>query len=61
MKKLKHKPVKKSSFFKIKEGKIELLRKYCPRCGDGVIFSEHKDRFHCGLCHYTEFKKTEKK
>jgi small subunit ribosomal protein S27Ae len=58
MKKLKHKPTKQSKFFKVTENKIERTRKHCPRCGEGVILSEHKDRFYCGLCHYTEFKKT---
>lgn len=29
----------------------------CPKCGDGNILAQHKDRVTCGKCHYTEFKK----
>jgi len=31
--------------------------KFCPKCGAGVFMAEHKDRFTCGKCKYTEFKK----
>jgi len=54
---VKHKPVKQSNFFKIKEGKVERERKNCPRCGDGYFMAEHKDRWFCGHCFYTEWKK----
>lgn len=30
--------------------------KSCPKCGEGVMMAEHKDRTTCGKCHYTEFK-----
>ncbi|HJK62525.1 MAG TPA: 30S ribosomal protein S27ae, partial [Methanocorpusculum sp.] len=30
--------------------------RHCPRCGPGVFMGEHKDRFACGKCGYTEFK-----
>lgn len=35
-----------------------LLRKskFCPRCGEGVFMAEHKNRFSCGSCGYTEWK-----
>ncbi|MEE9474639.1 MAG: 30S ribosomal protein S27ae [Candidatus Hydrothermarchaeaceae archaeon] len=35
-----------------------LLRKnrFCPRCGEGIFMAEHKDRFSCGGCGYTEWK-----
>ncbi|MEM7824987.1 MAG: 30S ribosomal protein S27ae [Candidatus Aenigmatarchaeota archaeon] len=42
--------------FKIKDGKVERERKYCPRCGDSFL-STHKDRYYCGKCKYTEFVK----
>lgn len=32
-------------------------RRFCPRCGPGVFLAEHEDRFTCGRCKYTEFKK----
>lgn len=33
------------------------IRPSCPRCGPGVFLGEHKNRFACGKCKYTEFKK----
>lgn len=35
----------------------KLKKKVCPKCGPGVFLAEHKDRFSCGKCGYTEFKK----
>ncbi len=32
------------------------VKKECPKCGRGIFLAEHKDRFHCGSCSYTEFK-----
>ena len=43
-----------------KDGKIERLRRSCPRCGEGIFMAEHKDRFHCGNCAFTEFKPSKK-
>ena len=57
---MKHKPVKKSDILKVKDGKIERIRRSCPRCGDDVFMAEHKDRYYCGRCQYTEWKKVEK-
>ncbi len=31
--------------------------KSCPECGPGYFMGEHKDRFTCGHCGHTEFKK----
>jgi small subunit ribosomal protein S27Ae len=28
--------------------------KYCPKCG--ARMADHKDRYSCGRCRYTEFK-----
>ncbi|MDA4110979.1 MAG: 30S ribosomal protein S27ae [Thaumarchaeota archaeon] len=44
-------------FYQVKGGKVERLRKECPRCGRGVFLAEHKDRLTCGKCGYTSFKK----
>lgn len=55
---MKHQPVKFSKFFKIEGQNVKRTKKYCPRCGDGYILSEHKDRTYCGNCHYTEIKKS---
>jgi len=43
--------------YNIKDGKITRLRKSCPRCGLGYYMAEHSDRFSCGKCGYSEFKK----
>ncbi|HYB04497.1 MAG TPA: 30S ribosomal protein S27ae [Nitrososphaerales archaeon] len=54
-KKRKESPVYK--FYQVKGGKVERLRKECPRCGRGVFLAEHRDRLTCGKCGYTSFKK----
>jgi small subunit ribosomal protein S27Ae len=48
---------RRSSAYTVEAGKAVLARKFCPRCGPGVIMAEHKDRTACGKCGYTEFKK----
>ncbi|HID20116.1 MAG TPA: 30S ribosomal protein S27ae [Methanophagales archaeon] len=49
------------TFYEVIEekGGFKLLRrrKVCPRCGAGVFLAEHKDRYSCGKCGYTEFRK----
>ena len=44
-------------FYKIDDKKIEKLKRECPRCGKGIFMADHKDRYTCGKCSYTEFKK----
>jgi len=53
----KTKRVKKSDFYEMKGEGMERKRKVCPKCGQGVFMAEHKDRFSCGKCAYTEWKK----
>jgi len=48
--------MKKTEFFKIEGNKINRIRKHCPKCGPAVFLAEHKNRFSCGKCGYTEFK-----
>jgi len=48
----------KREIFKVEGDKIVRLRKTCPKCGPGIFLAEHKDRFSCGKCGYTEFKST---
>ena len=48
--------MKKIEFFKVEGNKITRNRRHCPKCGPGVFIAEHKDRFSCGKCGYTEFK-----
>ncbi|GBC74922.1 hypothetical protein HRbin06_00230 [archaeon HR06] len=46
------------TYYKIENNSIKLLKKECPRCGKGVFMGEHKDRFTCGKCGLTEWKKS---
>jgi len=46
----------KREIFKVEGDKIVRLRKTCPKCGPGIFLAEHRDRFSCGKCGYTEFK-----
>ncbi|MFQ5941842.1 MAG: 30S ribosomal protein S27ae [Nitrososphaerales archaeon] len=43
-------------YYKIEGEQAKRLKKECSRCGKGVFMGEHKDRFSCGRCGYTEFK-----
>jgi small subunit ribosomal protein S27Ae len=47
----------RGAYFKVDGGKVTTAKKYCPRCGPGVMMADHKDRTACGKCGYTEFKK----
>ncbi len=49
-------PVKRSAYFDVNGDTATLQRRYCPRCGTGVVMAEHKDRVACGRCGYTEFR-----
>jgi ubiquitin-small subunit ribosomal protein S27Ae len=53
--------MKKYEFFKVEGNKINRIRRHCPKCGPAVFIAEHKDRFSCGKCGYTEFKSGGKK
>ena len=53
--------MKKIEFFKVEGNSISRFRKHCPKCGPGIFLAEHKDRFSCGNCGYTEFKSGGKK
>ena len=47
----------KREAYEINEGKIKRKKPVCPKCGEGIFLAEHKDRFHCGKCGYTRWKK----
>jgi len=42
--------------YKIEGETAQRLRRECPRCGKGFFMAEHKDRFSCGHCGFTNFK-----
>ncbi len=50
----------KREIYAVEDTKLVRQRRFCPRCGPGVFLGEHKDRFSCGRCGYTEFKKESK-
>lgn len=54
-KKLKHKQKKIKlrvlKFYKVEDsGKVQRLRKQCPKCGPGTFMANHFDRVYCGKC-----------
>jgi small subunit ribosomal protein S27Ae len=51
------KAAKRGSYYKVEGDKATMAKKFCPRCGPGMIMADHKDRTACGKCGYTEFKK----
>ncbi len=53
--------MKKYQFFKVEGDKINRIRRHCPKCGPSIFLAEHKDRFSCGKCGYTEYKSGVKK
>ncbi len=48
---------RRGSYYKVSGTTVTVERKFCPRCGPGIILADHKDRLACGKCGYTEFKK----
>ena len=42
-------------FYKAQGDKVIRSKRDCPRCGKGTFMAEHKDRFTCGKCGFTEF------
>ncbi|MBI2545196.1 MAG: 30S ribosomal protein S27ae [Candidatus Aenigmarchaeota archaeon] len=49
---MKHQQIQQSKYFKISDGNVERLRKFCPRCGDSIL-AQHKGRQTCGKCSLT--------
>ena len=47
-------------YYKVENDKIIKLKKTCPICGNGAYLAEHKDRYSCGKCGYTEWKTVQK-
>ena len=48
--------MKKIEFFKVEGDSINRIRRHCPKCGPAVFLAEHKNRYSCGKCGYTEFR-----
>ncbi len=48
-------------FYKVNNNSVERTKRECPRCGKGIFMADHKDRYTCGKCGYTEFNKDHSK
>jgi len=44
--------------YKMDEKGLTRLRPYCERCGSGYFMADHGDRFSCGHCGFTRYKRT---
>ncbi len=53
----KNKGTQKYKYYKVNGDSVERLKKVCPKCGPGIFMAEHLNRYACGKCGYTEFKK----
>ena len=42
-------------FYVIEGNSVTRNKRDCPRCGKGVFMAEHRDRYSCGKCGFTEF------
>ena len=47
-----------SAMYKIEGDKVARLRPTCERCGPGYFMADHQDRFTCGHCGFTRYKRT---
>lgn len=47
---------KKSKKYSIEGNELKRKGKFCLKCGPGIFMAEHKDRYSCGKCGYTEKK-----
>lgn len=56
-KKAKSPGVRRGSYYTMEGQTITSKKRFCPRCGPGIVLAEHPDRVACGKCGYTEFKK----
>ena len=58
-KKSEKKPKKRKhayTYYKVEGSVLKRTNRFCPKCGPGYFLAEHKDRWTCGHCGYTEFK-----
>jgi small subunit ribosomal protein S27Ae len=48
------------ALYKIEGDKAARLRPTCERCGTGYFMGDHNDRYTCGHCGFTRYKRAEK-
>jgi len=46
-----------SSYYRIEDDKIKRLHPVCERCGPGYFMADHGDRYSCGHCGFTKYKR----
>jgi small subunit ribosomal protein S27Ae len=46
------------ALYKVEGDKVARLRPTCERCGPGYFMADHKDRYTCGHCGFTRYKRT---
>ena len=47
------------SYYKIEGEKLVRIRPFCERCGPGYFMADHGDRYTCGHCGFTRYKRKE--
>ena len=47
------------SHYRLEGEKLERLLPFCERCGPGYFMADHSDRYTCGHCGFTRYKRTE--
>jgi small subunit ribosomal protein S27Ae len=47
-----------SSMYKVEGDKVVRLRPTCERCGPGYFMADHHDRYTCGHCGFTRYKRS---
>ncbi len=50
-----------SKYYKVDGNKVERTHRICSKCGPGYFLADHYDRWSCGKCGYTMFKRKGKK
>ena len=53
---VKRRPTSKTWTYYEAKGELKRLKRTCPKCSEATYMAEHKDRYTCGKCGYTEFK-----
>lgn len=45
------------ALYKVEGDKVTRLRPTCERCGPGYFMADHSDRYMCGHCGFTRYKR----
>lgn len=45
------------ALYKLEGDKVARLRPLCERCGPGYFMADHNDRYTCGHCSFTRYKR----